>query len=407
MPATMLRLFGLFAFLSCSSWAAAAASAAAPAPEMYGLVRVANSASCSGAASGCAQLVSVDPATGALSKIGAGHQALAALGDLVAIDERRRTYYFLGGGWNSSATYLVGLSLDTGAERCSAALPSIGEYGVVGGGQSLSLDAARDRLIITGLAAPQGPHVALSVDLGGAGGAGGSGDGCGPLTQLGSFPYSGSLPVAHASVLDDAGTTLYVDLAVDEHSYGIGVVDVAPPSAAATAATAAVATAATAAAPSLLKRVIPMDNGVQQMWGMTWLAQARRLVAVQHNTQEGTPRKYGALDWRTLDPAAAAWTNAPLGHAAFNATMNFTAQWGNLGSVRAYDSKAGVLYALLAIGRQEKVHIGAVDCATGALQAFSPQLSEGGKLLWLSDGLLQLAAMPPHTRGAAGGDARQ
>ena len=53
---------------------------------MYGLVRVANSSSCSGAASGCAQLVAVDPGTGALSKIGVGHQALAALGDLVAID---------------------------------------------------------------------------------------------------------------------------------------------------------------------------------------------------------------------------------------------------------------------------------------------------------------------------------
>lgn len=355
---------------------------------MYGLTRVANSASCSGAASGCSQLVSVDPATGTLAKIGVGHQALAALGDLVAIDGRNRTYYFLGGGWNSSATYLVGLSLDTGEQRCSAVVPGVGEYGVVGGGQSLSLDGRRNRLIITGLASAQGPHVVLAVDLGG--GIGGVVSGCGLFEQLGSFPYSGSVPVAHAAELDDAGTTLYFDLATDDHSYGIGVVNVAPPSSSQMRAA-----AAADAPPSLLKRVLAMDNGVQQMWGMSWRAASRQLVSVQHNTQAGTPRKYGRLDWRTLDPAAEAWTSAPLGNAAFNATQNFTALWGNLGSVRAYDR--GVLYALLAIDRQEKIHIGAIDAATGSLRGFSPQLSEDGKLLWSSNGLLQVAVLPAAT----------
>ena len=54
-----------------------------PRPAMYGLVRVPNSVSCTGATSGCSQLVAVDQATGVLSKIGAGHKTLAALGDLV------------------------------------------------------------------------------------------------------------------------------------------------------------------------------------------------------------------------------------------------------------------------------------------------------------------------------------
>ena len=85
-------------------------------------------------------------------------------------------------------------------------------------------------------------------------------------------------------------------------------------------------------------------------------------------------------------------------------TLNFTAVWGNLGSVRAYDadsydrsgaSGAGaVLYVLVAVNRQEKIHIGAVDAETGALIAASPQISEGGKPLWASNRLLQLAACP-------------
>ena len=63
--------------------------------------------------------MSVNATTGELTQIGVGHRTLAALGDLVAIDGSSRTYYYLGGGWNSSRTFLVGLSLDTGEERCN------------------------------------------------------------------------------------------------------------------------------------------------------------------------------------------------------------------------------------------------------------------------------------------------
>jgi len=318
-----------------------------------------------------------------LSAIGHGHQALAALGDLVAIESHSRTYYFLGGGWNSSATFLVGLSLDNGEERCNIELPHIGEYGIVGGGQSLSLDANAgqhpNRLIITGLAAADGPHVVLTADI-----IDGNGAACGlgPFTKLGTFPYSGNLPVAHSSELDSTGTTLYTNVATDEHTFGIGVVDVSPRKKAANA--------------SLLRKVIDMDNGVRSMWGMSWVSTLKQLVSVQHNSEEGSSRRNGDLDWRSLDPLASpeVWTSTPLRNPKFNATLNFTALWGNLGSVRAYDSSMGLLYVLIAVDRQEKIHIGAVDVAAGALVAASPQLSEGGKLLWVSNGLLQMARVP-------------
>jgi hypothetical protein len=92
------------------------AAAAAP-PTLYGLTRVRNSAACTGAVSGCTQLVSVNATTGTLKTIGSTPvQTLAAVGDLVAIDEAERLYYFLGDGWNGTGTWLVGLSLDSGEE---------------------------------------------------------------------------------------------------------------------------------------------------------------------------------------------------------------------------------------------------------------------------------------------------
>jgi len=304
---------------------------------------------------------------------------------------------FLASGWNSSGTFLVGLSLDTGAELCTVELPFIGEYGIVGGGQSLSLDTVGNRLIITGLAAADGPHLVLSADLGSGvhssanrnsidvrNNSGNSGScGLGQFEKLGTFAYSGSVPVAHSSELDSSGATLYTNLATDEHTYAIGVVDVTPLKAGDFSNT------------SLLKKMIPMDNGERSMWGMSWHSASNQLVSVQHNAQEGSTRN-GDLDWRTLDPIATpeVWSSTPLGNPVYNATLNFTAVWGNLGSVRAYDhSGAGMLFVLVAVNRQEKIHIGMVDATTGALVAASPQISEGGKLLWASNGLLQIAVL--------------
>jgi hypothetical protein len=255
----------------------------------------------------------------------------------------------------------------------------------VGGGQSLSLDTVGNRLIVTGLAAADGPHVVLTADLGGNDGA----CGLGTFKKLGTFPYSGSIPVAHSSELDAKGTSLYTNLATDERTFGIGVVDVTPLKA-----------GDNSTATSLLKKVVPMDNGVKSMWGMSWHSTSNMLVSVQHNSQEGS-RRNGDLDWRTLDPSREVWSSTPLSNAAYNATLNYTAVWGNLGSVRAYDhSSMGLLYVLVAVNRQEKIHIGAVNGTTGALVAASPQISEGGKQLWSSNGLLQIA-MCPEVQAAA------
>ena len=115
-------------------------------------VRERNSATCTGAASGCSALVSVDKDSGLLTRIAQNaHQTLAATGDLSAIDATRGVYYFLGDSWNGTqGTLLVALSLKTGAELCRRQMP-VGEVGIVGGGQSLSLDTKHDRLLISGL----------------------------------------------------------------------------------------------------------------------------------------------------------------------------------------------------------------------------------------------------------------
>lgn len=164
----------------------AAPPAAAKPPRLYGLTRVRNSALCSGALSGCTQLVGVDADTGLLTNIGHGHQPLAAVGDLGVI--AHGVYYYLGDGWNGTGTVLLGVSLRDGTEVCRAGLPDIAEVGVVGGGQSLSVDTNNDRLVLTGLnqtGTPGQPgeysHVLLTLRLNASHATGG----CGPFTRLG------------------------------------------------------------------------------------------------------------------------------------------------------------------------------------------------------------------------------
>tara|TARA_B110000208_G_scaffold75577_1_gene97173 strand:+ start:41 stop:1150 length:1110 start_codon:yes stop_codon:yes gene_type:complete len=355
-----------------------AASSSSP-PQLYGLTRIRNSPACSGAASGCSQLVRVDAASGTLTNVGTGHQQLAALGDLVTIDAVHRVYYFLADGWNGTGTWLVGLSLDTGAIVQRKAVPQIGEFGIVGGGQSLSLDAARSRLIVSGLHqidpianATDYEHIVLTAKLVAHNE---------PIvfTQIGTFGDSAYMPIAHASQLDDAGTTLYVDLSPSAHSYGIGVVDVSP---------------ASPAAKNVLRKVIAMPGGKDQMWGMSFLQTdaaggggggggGGSLVSVQQNSADYT------LNWRTLNPATEAWTSRPLKNAG-----NFTTIDGNLESIRAFDAASSIVYVLLSIQNQEQYHIGAIDVVTGTLKSFSPPLN--GDTGWSGSVLLQMALVPPH-----------
>ena len=152
-------------------------------PQMYGLTRVPNSASCSGALSGCLQLVGIDLGTGKLSKIGKGHTPLAAVGDLRVVADN--VYYVLadecGKPCNSTGSVLLGISVADGSEVCRRKVPSLAEVGLVGGGQSLHHDTKNSRLILSGLNSTDGgehfTHVLLSAPL----------KTCGPFTKLGEF----------------------------------------------------------------------------------------------------------------------------------------------------------------------------------------------------------------------------
>jgi hypothetical protein len=181
---------------------------------MYGLTRVKNSPSCSGAPSGCTQLVSIDVQTGTLVGLGHGVPTLAAVGDLNAIDSEAGIYYFLGDGWNGTGTILVGLSLANGSTVCQRNLNHfVKTEGIVGGGQSL--DIVDSVIRITGLPnASSSSHVLLTFPVGTKG--------CGQGWRMSvktSFPYSGMLPVAHATTLYQH--TLYTTVSTSPHEYGI------------------------------------------------------------------------------------------------------------------------------------------------------------------------------------------
>ena len=65
-----------------------------------------------------------------------------------------------------------------------------------------------------------------------------------------------------------------------------------------------------------------------------------------------------------LDPKAGAWKSRPL---AFAANTTFSTLWGNLGSVRAYDSSASELFVLMAQGTSEELHLGRIDATSGTV----------------------------------------
>lgn len=169
-----------------------AATHATTTPVLYGLTRVKNSPSCSGAPSGCTQLVHINSHNGTLTKKGNGHQTIAAVGDLGVIDSNNRLYYYLGDGWNGTGTILMALHLQNGSVACAMNLNAhIKTVGIVGGEQSLLIST--DKIFVTGLSSAAGPHVILVAPL--------TASGCLTFQQIGSFPYSGELPVAHSTTV--------------------------------------------------------------------------------------------------------------------------------------------------------------------------------------------------------------
>ena len=183
--------------------------------SFYGLIRDKNSPSCSGAPSGCTNLVSINPANGTITKLGPGHTTLAAVGDLAKIDADNHIYYYLGDGWNGTGTLLIALDLKTGTERCRTNLNAhIKTLGIVGGEQSLSI--LNQQIFVTGITSASGPHVILVAPL--------PKNGCPTFQAIGSFPYSGNLPVAHSTTIDSINDRLYSTVSTGKHTYGIDVI---------------------------------------------------------------------------------------------------------------------------------------------------------------------------------------
>jgi hypothetical protein len=376
------------------------APARSPPRLLYGLIRDRNSASCRGAPSGCTQLVSVGRETGTLRKIGGGHTPIAAVGDLRVV--RRGVYYYLGDGLNGTGTVLVGLSVESGAQVCAQVVEGeIAELGEVGGAQSLVLDEARGELILSGIPNATGPHLLLRLKLketheeeeeeeevvvvvegeekkrkkkkGGR--ATGVVAACGDVSVFGSFEYSGSLPMAHGTALDAAGQRLITTLSTGKESFAIGLVDVS-------------ATGPAPSAGSRLYKTYAMA-GNHELWSPTLISPS--VVA-------GPAENEGQLDWRSLrlpssgggssnSSSNSTWSSTPLKFAIpQNASETFQTLWGNLGSVRAYDS--GMLYVLLAQGRSEKLHLCGIDVQRGAVVSAALL---NGDLGFSSEVLLQLA----------------
>ena len=318
------------------------------APALYGLTRVKCPAGVPHAISGCAQLVSVDGMTGKLTNIGEGHNPLAAVGDLRVITDD--VYYVLadncGGPCNATGTVLLGISLTDGSEVCRAEVPTFAEVGLVGGGQSMSHDAKNKRLLLSGMNSTDGgksyTHVLLSASLATPGS-------CGPFTRVGSFGDADYEPMAHGSELDVDGGRLFITLSTSAHSYGMGVVDVAT---------------------GKLTTTYPMAN-TKTLWGPTYVGSAKRLVGAGSDVTSPS----GGIDWRTLDPSNGAWTSAPLTYAP-NVNVTFPGLEGNLGSVRAFDGAAGMLYIMAGRGdpSNPSLELVKINVSSGTLVAHSGPL---------------------------------
>ena len=323
-------------------------------PHMYGLTRVANSAKCSGALSGCLQLVSIDLSTGKLTNIGHGHTPLAAVGDLRVV--ANEVYYVLadecGQPCNATGSVLLGISTKDGSELCRRKVPSLAEVGLVGGGQSFHHDTKHNRLILSGLNSTDGgqtfTHVVLSAPL--------NAHTCGPFTKLGEFQGDSAFePMAHGSTFDVEGQRLFLTLSTGAHAYGMGVVDID----------------VLAHNKVNLTKTYAMTDRIS-LWGPTYMTTSHQLIGTESNPQ-GQGINWVALD---LNINSGNWSSAPLKYAA-NINTTFPGLEGNLGSMRAYDSVSGLLYIMAGRGDPSNptLEIVTIDVHTGTLVAHSGTLN--------------------------------
>jgi hypothetical protein len=66
-----------------------------------------------------------------------------------------------------------------------------------------------------------------------------------------------------------------------------------------------------------------------------------------------------------LDVGSGQWTSRPLQYS--NKSVVWNNLWGNLGSIRSYNSKTQELHVLVSQGRSEKIHVATIDVRTGTM----------------------------------------
>lgn len=251
-------------------------------------------------------LVEVDVVTGVVTRVGAPHRAIAGTGDLGVIDQKRRTFYYLGD--TSEGTTLAAVSLKDGTEVCNCSVP-LREVGFVGLGQSLDIDDANDRLVISGIHTAANGSVVHSVLQSAL-------PGCGPFTLIGSFGVATKVPMLHGSALDSAGQRLFVNLATHATQAGdtaiaLGVVDLAN---------------------NDMMTVTP-ENGPDALLGMSWDPVKKNIVGLAQAA--GQPGIYVVR----FDPASETFTQTLVQSAD-------PILAGNEGTVHAFDPDGRVMYAV-------------------------------------------------------------
>ena len=288
-------------------------------------------------------LVRINATTGAQAIMGPALSALAATGDLAAVDTSRRVLWYLG-DTAALGTTLTGVSLLNGTIICEQAVP-IREIGFVGFGQSLNLLPQRDALVATGIQTQNNvsAHVVFLASADPAR--------CGaPLTRVGAFaPDADYVPMLHASALDAAGQRLFLGLATGPSSFAVGVVDLAT---------------------GALRRV-DAEDAQHTLVGMKYDPVSGLLTGLASSAD------YAQLLLVQLAPDTGAWR-------VRRVDTPFPVVMGNEGSVSAFDAGSGALFALLAANTSTaEVRLATVDVASAAVLT-APALQQVGLGLLLN-----------------------
>jgi hypothetical protein len=314
---------------------------ASAASTLFGLAMVHNSPE-------MPALVRIEASTGSAKLAGPGLSALAATGDLAAVDSKRGVFWYLG-DTGALGTTLAGVSLTNGSLICQQAVP-IREIGFVGFGQSLNFLPATDELVISGIVTNFTTNVSAHVVFRASADPARCGS---PIARVGGFVGDADyVPMLHASALDPAAQRLFLGLATASTSFAVGIVDIAT---------------------GKLTRVDAEDaNDGHQLIGMKWCAASGTLVGLASGAD------YASLHQVELTPETGKWRVRQV-------PTDFPVVMGNEGSVSAFDSASGTLFAMLAANTTtQELRLAAVDVATATISSSPPVLEQVGLGLYFN-----------------------